>query len=94
MGAPVGNDNRARQYRIKRTLERVLAERSASKSDALEGLVAACEALVSKAEDGDVAAFKEMADRLDGKVPQSIGGAEDLPPLLNNLTVTLVGPTT
>lgn len=36
-------------------------------------------ALVAKAQTGDVAASKEIADRMDGKVPQAIGGTDDLP---------------
>ena len=37
-------------------------------------------ALYSKALEGDVSAIKEVADRLDGKVPQGIiGGDEDDP---------------
>ncbi len=37
--------------------------------------------LVSEAVDGDVPAIKEIADRLDGKVPQALvgGGPEDQP---------------
>lgn len=36
------------------------------------------QALVDKARSGDVQAIKEVADRLDGKVPQGlIGGDED-----------------
>jgi hypothetical protein len=38
-------------------------------------------ALVKKAKDGDVQAIKELADRLDGKVTQPIGGDDDLPPV-------------
>ena len=33
-----------------------------------------CEALFDKAETGDVAAVKEINDRLDGKVPQALIG--------------------
>lgn len=33
-------------------------------------------ALISKAEDADIQAIKEIADRLDGKVPQGIEGGE------------------
>jgi hypothetical protein len=29
----------------------------------------------------ETAAAREVADRLDGKVPQAIGGADDLPPV-------------
>lgn len=40
------------------------------------------DALVDKAMAGDVQAIKEIADRLDGKVPQGvIGGDEDDAPL-------------
>lgn len=35
-------------------------------------------ALISKASEGDMQAIKELADRIDGKVPQGIvGGDED-----------------
>jgi hypothetical protein len=34
----------------------------------------------------DNATAKEVADRLDGKVPQGIGGDDDLPPV--NIIVT------
>lgn len=39
------------------------------------------EALYDKAIEGDVAAIKEIGDRLDGKVPQAIGGSEELGPV-------------
>lgn len=45
------------------------------------GLNDAATALVAKANTGDVAAIKEIADRLDGKVPQAIGGSEELGPV-------------
>jgi hypothetical protein len=38
-------------------------------------------ALIGKAAMGDVAAIKEIADRLDGKVPQAIGGSDELGPV-------------
>jgi hypothetical protein len=38
-------------------------------------------AIAMKAMDGDVSAFKEMADRLEGKVPQSIGQDDELGPI-------------
>ena len=33
-------------------------------------------AVISKAEDGDIQAIKEIADRLDGKVPQGVEGGD------------------
>jgi hypothetical protein len=70
MAAPEGNTFRATQYRIKRTLEAVLERRS--KVEGLDALEKACEALLDKANDGDIQAFKEVADRLDGKPAQSV----------------------
>jgi hypothetical protein len=37
--------------------------------------------LIDKGVAGDVAAIREIADRLDGKVPQSVGGSDELPPV-------------
>lgn len=39
------------------------------------------EALVVKAMTGDVQAIKEVADRLDGKVPQAVVGDDDSDPI-------------
>jgi hypothetical protein len=36
-------------------------------------------ALIDKAMDGDVSAIKEVADRLDGRVPQLVGGDRENP---------------
>ncbi len=38
-------------------------------------------AIAAKAELGDVTAFREMADRLEGKVAQPIGGSDELGPV-------------
>ena len=46
------------------------------RNPALDDEIAA--ALAAKAITGDVAALKELADRLDGRVPQSVGGAAEL----------------
>lgn len=46
------------------------------------------DALVTKAMSGDVQAIKEVADRLDGKVPQGlIGGDEDDSPIVIRATI-------
>jgi hypothetical protein len=42
--------------------------------------------LIEKALDGDVPALKEVADRVDGKVPQAIVGSDEHPPVTINLS--------
>lgn len=37
--------------------------------------------LLAKAEEGDMQAIKELADRMDGKVPQALVGDDDMDPL-------------
>lgn len=69
MAAPEGNTNRATQYRIKRTLEGLI-DGASSKREGLTRLEAACQAQLEKAEEGDTQAFREIADRLDGKPKQ------------------------
>ena len=54
--------------------------------EAIEGsektkLRAVADALVTKAMSGDVQAIKEIADRIDGKVPQAIVGDDDYDPI-------------
>lgn len=54
--------------------------------EAIEGtdktkLRAVADALVDKAMAGDVPAIKEIADRLDGKVPQAVVGDADSDPV-------------
>lgn len=58
---------------FKEALQRVI--------ERLGGPDEAAAALFARAITGDVAAFKECADRLDGKVPTPVGGTDDLPPI-------------
>lgn len=89
-GAPEGNDNRAKQYRIKRTLESVLDRRS--KAEGRDALEIACEKLISNAENGDLPSFKEMADRLDGKPAQAVmvGNEDDKPFVVEKIVREIV----
>jgi len=70
-GGQPGNTNRATQYRVKRTLESLI-DKASSKREGLTRLEAACASLLDKAEEGDTQAFREIADRLDGKAAQSV----------------------
>ncbi len=69
-GAPKGNTNARKENR-----EWANAIRRAVKQRKRLGPLA--EALLDKAEQGDIAALKEFGDRFDGKVAQMISGPGD-----------------
>jgi hypothetical protein len=57
--------------------QKLIAKLQDSDGAALDRVISA---LISKAEEGDVPAIKEVLDRVEGKVPQAvIGGDEDEP---------------
>lgn len=71
MPAPIGNQNARKENRLwSETIRRVIAQNDSAK------LRKAAEALVAAAEAGDIAALKELGDRIDGKSAQQllIGG--------------------
>ena len=62
VGAPLGNTNSSRNNRMwADTIRRVIAQ-----SDG-EALRKVAEALVLKAQEGDISAIRELGDRIDGK---------------------------
>lgn len=68
-GAPEGNDNSSKDNRLfANTIKRILVQ------DDKKGakLRAVAEALITKATEGDIPAIRELADRVDGKVTQTI----------------------
>ena len=87
MGAPLGNVNALKNKPWGDALRRCLARREQEGGKALNAIA---EVLTDKALEGDLAAIKELGDRLDGKPAQAIGGSDDLPPIVQNLTVHLV----
>lgn len=72
-GAPTGNQNAAKGKRWKHALEKVTGRNDWKKLDEI------AEKLVESALEGDMAAIKEIGDRLDGKAVQSIAGEPDAP---------------
>jgi len=62
---------------FKEALDRIL--KASGDGDPEKGLDKIAAAMVAKAETGDVAAYKEIADRYEGKVPTPIGGTDELP---------------
>lgn len=79
MGRPAGSENKDKPF--KEALRKAIADAG----DDRPRLRNVANALLDKAESGDVQAIREIADRLDGKVPQGIEGGEGGP-----LTVKIV----
>lgn len=70
MGAPLGNKNGRKENRVwGDEIRKAVKQR--------KGLRKLAEALLDKAEAGDIAALKEFGDRFDGKVAQQILGGGD-----------------
>jgi hypothetical protein len=75
-GAPLGNQNAAKGRVWRAAIERALAARS--RVDQKEALDRIAEALIVKAQEGDLTAIKELGDRLDGKAHQSMDVQADV----------------
>lgn len=74
MGAPLNNKNSTKDKRVWGKVVRKLAVQEDYKR-----IHNVAEALFRKAEDGDIAAIKELGDRIDGKAEQTITGDSDQP---------------
>ncbi len=68
MAAALGNQYAAKAKRWTMAIERALEKRSTV--DQLDALDALAEKLLSACDQGDLAALKELGDRLDGKPKQ------------------------
>ena len=75
-GRPVGATNKDKPFRaaLVRALE--IADNNPKKLDEL------ARALIAKAKTGDVAALREVSDRLDGKVAQALVGDDRSGPIM------------
>jgi len=72
MGAPLGNDNNKKNKYWSDALRKHIIQNP-------NDLAEAAQALLNKAKDGDVAAMREIGDRLEGKPAQMITGDPDNP---------------
>jgi hypothetical protein len=75
-GAMLGNTNAKKENRIVGDVLRRIAKQQPKK------LRKACEALFTQAAEGDTAAFRELADRLDGKVAAQGSGSGSIKVLI------------
>jgi hypothetical protein len=86
-GAPIGNQNSTTEKRWwANTLRRALLQEDGKKLRQL------ADKLIARAEEGDIAALKEIGDRLDGKPSQTIAGDPDQP-LIHKIERVIVGRT-
>lgn len=85
-GAPIGNTNGKKENRLWADAIR----RKVVQGKSLDGLA---QKLIDLATAGDMAALKELGDRLDGKAPQAITGADGGPLQLQQVEVLIVDPT-
>jgi len=70
MSAPPGNQFAVKAKRWSQAIDRALANRSKAKG--IEALDELAEKLLANAEQGDMAALKELGDRLEGKPAQAM----------------------
>lgn len=79
VGAPQGNHNAAKGKRWQKALEKALARIGEGDMDV--GLSKIADKVIAAAFEGDKDAWKDIADRLDGKAAQSVtlSGDEENP---------------
>ena len=83
MAAPQGNQNAVKGKRWADAISRALEERSRAKQ--VEALDELAEKLLAACDAGELAALKELGDRLDGKAHQSVSGPDGkdlIPPVM------------
>ena len=90
MGAPVGNQNAAKGKLWQAAIMRALDKRSGA--DKVKALDELAEKLLAKCDESDMAALKELGDRLDGKPAQAIVGDPDAPLQIETIKRVLVRP--
>lgn len=100
VGAPKGNTNSATGREGRRALELALENYGSDQPKEVIGKIATLikmwQPIITKAmEEGDLAAMKEINDRLDGKAAQSLSltGDEDNPIAIARVERVIVKPT-
>lgn len=71
-GAQPGNNNAKKAKPWQAAIERAIAKRCEGLGAQKEALDELAECLLAKCGEGDISALKELGDRLDGKVAQSV----------------------
>jgi len=91
MGAPLGNQNAAKAKKWTAAIERALCKRSGK--EFMEALDELAEKFIAAVESGDIAGFRELGDRLDGKPAQQLQHTgEDGGPVLAKILREVIAP--
>ncbi len=96
MGAPLGNDNACKDRDWTKAIRRALAlaDSASAESDpaiSRRQLIRIAEVFLDKAADGDMAALKELGDRLDGKPHQALDlGSDPNRPVIQKIVREIV----
>lgn len=72
MAAPKGNQNAAKAKQWTAAIERALEKRAKTGQTRAEVLEEMAEKFLKACDEGDLASFKELGDRLEGKASQSV----------------------
>jgi len=83
---------KADQRRPRIVAQAIISALKETDSDNIPKLQRLGRALVAKALEGDVAAMKEVADRVDGKVPVQVQGDPDNPLIIERVMREIVDP--
>lgn len=88
MAAPIGNKNAARGKLWRAAIERALDIRGGG--DRVQALNVLADKLLAACAEGDLAALKELGDRLDGKPAQTIAGDPENPLEIREILIRAV----
>lgn len=91
MAAPVGNQNAAKAKVWAAAIARALDRRKPA-DERIKVIDELADKLIDSCLMGDLAALKELGDRLDGKPAQTIGGDPDAPLYIHQVERTIVRP--
>ena len=90
MAAPIGNNYAGKSKQWTMAIERVLEKRKGTRVEALDELA---EKLLAKCDEADMAALRELGDRLEGKPGQTIDlGSDPDRPMIQKLIREIVKP--
>lgn len=93
-GAPVGNNNAGKPRLWTAAINRALDRRARKRGlkDAMEALDELAEQFLEAVSQGDISAYRELGDRLEGKAAQSMAvTGEDGGPVRHTIEVVTVG---